>query len=90
LSNSRGRMPLVLGFMVIVSLVVSKYYKLPILFFLSVVLASLLYQRVTNREKQRTENVEETLINVSKFIIITGILGYITLRLMNLFFPGLG
>ena len=86
--NSSARMPLVLGFLVVVSLVVSKYFEFSSLFFLTVVLASILYQRETNRQNNRTDTVEETLINVSKFIIVTGIIGYIALRMISLFLPG--
>jgi hypothetical protein len=88
LFNSSARMPLVLGFLVVVSLVVSKYFEFSSLFFLTVVLASILYQRETNRQNNRTDTVEETLINVSKFIIVTGIIGYIALRMISLFLPG--
>jgi hypothetical protein len=81
-------MPLVLGFLVVVSLVVSKYFEFSSPFILTVVLASILYQRETNRQNNRIDTVEETLINVSKFIIITGLIGYIALRMISLFLPG--
>jgi hypothetical protein len=81
-------MPLVLGFLVVVALIVSKYFEFSSLYFLTVVLASILYQRETNRQNNRTDTIEETLINVSKFIIVTGITGYIALRMISLFFPG--
>jgi hypothetical protein len=88
LFNSIALPPAVLGLIVVVSLVISKYFQKPVVFFLIVILASILYQRKTNRENQRTDNFEETLINVSKFIIVTGILGYLAIRIMGFILPG--
>lgn len=81
-------MPSVLGIVVIASLVLCKYFNSATIFLLVVLLASILYQRETNRRNQRTDNIEEILINVSKFIIITGIIGFIVIRIVRLFFPG--
>ena len=86
--NSIALVPSVLGFIVIISLVISKYLQKPIIFLLIVVLAAILYQRETNRENKRTDNFEETLINVSKFIIVTGISGYLVVRIVGLFLTG--
>jgi hypothetical protein len=77
-----------LGFLVVVSLVIGKYFEKPLIFLLIVVLASVLYQRETNRRNQRTDNFAETLINVSKFIMVSGISGYLVTRIMKLFLPG--
>jgi hypothetical protein len=79
--------PAVLGFMVIISLVISKYLQFPYIFLVIVVLAAIVYQKQTNRENMRTDNFEETLINVSKFIIVTGISGYVVARIVGLFLP---
>ena len=86
--SSVAIMPSVLGFVVIASLVLCKYFNSATIFFLVVLLASILYQRETNRRNQRIDNIEEILINVSKFIIITGIIGFIVIRIVGLFFPG--
>ena len=86
--NSIALVPSVLGFIVITSLVISKYLQKPIIFMLIMVLAAILYQRDTNRENERSYNFEETLINVSKFIIVTGILGYLVVRIVGLFLTG--
>jgi preprotein translocase subunit YajC len=78
-------MPFFLGGAVIVSLVICKYFQVPFIFFLVIIIASIFYQRYTNKENNKTYNFEDTLINVSKFIIITGILGYIIVRIVGLF-----
>jgi 1,4-dihydroxy-2-naphthoate octaprenyltransferase len=80
--------PTVLGLVVIVSLGISKYYQKPAIFLLMVLLTSLLYQRGRNRRQQRTDNFVEALINISKFIVVTGILGYVALRITGFFLPG--
>lgn len=72
---------------VIVSLVICKYFHIPSVFFLAIILASIFYQIYTNKKNNKTYNFEDTLINVSKFIIITGILGYIIVRIIGLFLP---
>jgi len=76
-----------LGAVVIASIVILKYYHIPKLFLLIVILASFFYQKATNRKYNKKYNLEETLINISKFIIITGILGYIIIRIIGIFFP---
>jgi glucan phosphoethanolaminetransferase (alkaline phosphatase superfamily) len=86
--NSIALVPSVLGFIVIISLIICKYFQKPYIFLVIVVLAAILYQRETNRENMRTDNFEEALINVSKFIIVTGISGYAVLRIVGLFLPG--
>ena len=86
--SSVAIMPSVLGIVVIASLVLCKYFNSATIFFLVVLLASILYQRETNRRNQRIDNIEDILINVSKFIIITGIIGFIVIRIVGLFFPG--
>ncbi len=86
--NAIALLPAVLSFTVIVSLVISKYFQIPAIFLLIVVLASILYQKETNRKNLKIDNFEETLINVSKFIIVTGILGYLVVRIVGLFLPG--
>jgi hypothetical protein len=80
-------MPFFLGGAVIVSLVICKYFHIPFIFLLVTILVSILYQIYTNRKNNKTSNFEDTLINVSKFIIITGILGYIIVRIIGLFLP---
>ena len=55
---------------------------------LIIILISIYYQRDTNRKNNKADNFEETLINVSKFIIVAGILGYIVVRIVGFFLPG--
>jgi hypothetical protein len=79
--------PAILGFLLIASLVIGKYFQKPVIFILAVILTSILYQRDSNKENNKTANFEETLINVSKFVIVAGILGIIVVKLLGLFFP---
>jgi hypothetical protein len=80
--------PVVLGIIIIAALVICKYFNTPELFLVILVLASIFYQRDTNQKNHKTHNFEETLINVSKFIIVTGILGYVVAKVVGLFLPG--
>lgn len=52
------------------------------------ILASIYYQNDTDRKNEGKYNFEDTLINVSKFIIISGVLGYIVVRIVGLFVAG--
>jgi hypothetical protein len=81
-------MPFFLSIIVIVSLVFCKYFHTPLIFLLVVSLATIFYQRDTNRKNNKSGNFEDTLINISKFIITTGILGYIVVRIVGLFLTG--
>jgi prolipoprotein diacylglyceryltransferase len=80
--------PFLLSAIVIVSLVICKYFHSSGIFLLVVILASIFYQRDTNKKNNKRDNFEDILINVSKFIIITGILGYLVVRIVGLFLPG--
>ena len=86
--NSIPLLPAVPGVIVVGTLIVSKYFQEPVSFLLIAFAASILYQWETNRKNKKTGNFEETLINVSKFIIVTGISGYLVLRIIGLFVPG--
>jgi hypothetical protein len=72
----------------IVSLVTCKYFHTPKIFLLIVILMTIFYQTDTNKKYNRTYNFEDTLINISKFIVISGILGYLTVTIVGLFLPG--
>jgi hypothetical protein len=86
--NSIPLLPAVLGVIVVSSLIAGKYFQKPVIFLVIVIVAAILYQRESNRKNKHTDNFEETLINVSKFIIVTGISGYLVLRIIGLFVPG--
>jgi hypothetical protein len=86
--NSIPLLPAVLGVIVAGTLIVSKYFQEPVIFLVIVVVAAILYQRETNWKNKKTGNFEETLINVSIFIIVTGISGYLVMRIIGLFVPG--
>jgi len=80
--------PSLLGIIIIGSIVLCKYSNSPKIFLLVVLLTAIFYQKNTNKKNAKTDNFEETLINVSKFIIVSGILGYIVVRIVGLFLPG--
>lgn len=79
--------PFFLAGAVIFSLIICKYFHFPLTFFLVFILASIFYQIDTVKKNNRTYNIQETLINISKFIIIVGILGYIIVKIVGLFLP---
>jgi hypothetical protein len=72
----------------IASLVICKYFHTPIIFLLIVILMTIFYQTDTNKKYNITYNFEDTLINISKFIIISGILGYLVVTIVGFFLPG--
>jgi hypothetical protein len=78
-----------LGIIVVASIVICKYFHSTGIFLLVIILASIFYQIDKNKKNDKKYNFEETLINVAKFIIVTGILGYIIVRIIGLFLPAL-
>ena len=80
--------PYILGIIVVILIIICKYFNIPIIFLMSIILISAYYQRYTNKINNKADNFEETLINLSKFVIVAGILGYIAVRIMGLFLPG--
>jgi hypothetical protein len=85
--QSVAKMPVFLAGAVIVSLVLCKYFYSPKIFLLIVILVSIFYQKNMNKTNDKTYNLEDKLINNAKFIIITGFLGYIVVRIIGIFFP---
>jgi hypothetical protein len=79
----------ILGFIIIAALVVCKIFHTAGIFLLVVFFTAIFYQRETNKKNNKTANFEETLINISKFIIVTGISGYLVIRILGLFVQGL-
>lgn len=79
--------PLFLSIVVIVSIVLCKYFNSPIIFMLVLVLISIIYQIDANKKNNKNYDFTETLISLSKFIIITGISGYIVTKIVGLFYP---
>jgi len=76
-----------LSFIVIVSLIFCKYINRPGLFLLVVLLTSVFYQRYLKKKHNVNYNFEETLINLSKFIILSVIIGCIISKILGLFLP---
>jgi len=58
---------------------------MPKIFLLIIIIASILYQIEFNKKNNKNSNYEETLINLSRFIIISGIFGYVSVRIVGLF-----
>jgi len=83
--SSLALVPSVLGIIVIASIILCKYSNIPKIFLLTIFLVSIFYQKIN---KNKTDTFEEILINVSKFIIVTVIFGYIVVRIVGLFLPG--
>ncbi len=86
--RSIGIIPSLLGTSVIITIVICKYFNSPKIYLLIIILASLFYQINTNKIDNNSSNFEETLINISRFIIITGIMGYIIVKIIGFFYPG--
>lgn len=80
--------PSFLSIVVIVSVAICKYFNSSKILLVVIILASIFYQIDTNKINNKNYNFEETLINVSKFIIITGGLGYIVAKIVGLFLSG--
>jgi hypothetical protein len=77
--------PFCLCFIVVIAIVVCKYFYMPGIFLLVIIITSILYQIDFNKKKNKMSNFEETLINLSRFIIISGIFGYVVVRIVGLF-----
>lgn len=86
--RKNGITPFILGVIIIASIPICKYFNAPLIFFLIIATVCVLYQRDTNKINGIKANFEDTLVNLSKFIIITGIPGYIVVRMLRIFFPG--
>lgn len=80
-------MPSFLSVIVIASIVLCKYFNIPKIFLLVVFLASIFFQIDSNRINDKNYNFEETLINLSKFIIISVIFGCIISKILGIFSP---
>ena len=77
--------PFCLCILVVASIIVCKYFNMPRTFLLIIIIASILYQIDFNKKMNKKSNFEETLINLSRFIIISGIFGYVSVRIIGLF-----
>ena len=76
--------PFCLCLIVVTSIIVCKYFNMPKIFLLIIIIASILYQ-IDFKKNNKNSNYEETLINLSRFIIISGIFGYVSVRIVGLF-----
>ncbi len=79
--------PSILSIIVIASIILSKYFNKPTIYLLIIILVSILYQLNINKRSDKEVDLEDKLINLSKFIIITGVAGYIVVRIIGLFLP---
>lgn len=80
--------PLALGLIIVTSIMVCKYFHSPKIFLLIVLLAAIYYQKDSDRKNDEKSRFEDTLINVSKFIILSGILGYMVVKIVGLVVAG--
>lgn len=80
--------PFYFGCIVVISIVICKYYHRPDILLLSIILTSYVYQIVTNRKSNQVYNFDEALINVSQFIIISGITGYLVVTIISYLLSG--
>ena len=77
--------PFCLCLIVVTSLIVCKFFNNSTIFLLVIIITSILYQIDFNNKKNKVSNFEDTLMNISRFIIISGILGYVVVRIVGLF-----
>lgn len=75
----------ILGLIVILGIIISKYFQTPELFLIIMVCASLLYLRYSYKKEIIRFNFEEQLISLAQFIILIGILGFITVKMLGVF-----
>jgi len=80
--NSSGLISSILGFVIVISIVICKYFNIPKIFLLIIIFIPIIYYIDNNK------NIEETIINFSKFFIVSGILGYVVAKIIGLFFSG--
>ena len=85
--KSIGLIPSLLGFVIIISIVICKYFNVPNIFLLIIIFISIIYYN-NYKKNNKNINIEETIINFSKFFIVSGILGYVVVRVIGLFFSG--
>ncbi len=86
--NSIRLIPFALGFIVTLSIVIGKYFNSPKIFLSIIIFISIFYQINSNKINSKPMTFEETLINVSKFIILSGVFGYVVVRIIGLFIHG--
>ena len=85
------RIAIILSFfscIVITSIVICKYFHTPKILLSIIIVASIYYQIDVNKKYNNKYNYEETVINLSKFIIFTGVLGCIVGKFIGLFLSG--
>jgi hypothetical protein len=75
----------ILGLIVILGIIISKYFQTPEVFLIIMVCASLLYLRYFSSKEIIRFNFEDKLIGLAQFIILIGILGFITVKIMGVF-----
>ena len=81
-------MPSFLGLIVIFSIIFCKYSNRPKLLISIIILTTIFYYSDMKKKNKIDGSFDEVIINLSKFIIVTGILGYIAVRIVALFHSG--
>ncbi len=76
-------LPFFWGCIIVISLVICKYYNSPKVLLIFIIMSSFFYQVVTNRKNNKVYDIDEVLINISQFIIISGIMGYLVVKIIG-------
>jgi hypothetical protein len=76
---------IILGIIVIIGISISKYLQIPKIYMVVVILASVFYLRDYNNKKSIKISIEDKITKLSQFIIITGIIGIIIVKILGVF-----
>ena len=78
----------VLGLIMVTAIVAGKYFNSPRIFLLIVILISIVYYKSIDKNTKIYNGCEDSLIGVAKLIIISGIIGYLIVRIIGIFIIG--
>lgn len=80
--------PFLFGCLVVVSVVLCKYFHSPKILVLAIFLSSYIYQKITDKENNIVNSFEGKVINISQFIIVSGIVGFVVVKILGFLLPG--
>ncbi len=89
MANQIGIMSFFLSGTVIAFIFICKYFRNSSIFLLVFILAAILHQRSITKRTNTKYSFEEKLINCSKFIFITGVIGVVMITIVGMFYPAL-
>jgi hypothetical protein len=81
-------MQYLLGIIVIISIIICKYFNIAKTFLLIMALVLMLYQRNINKMHNNTIKLEDTVVNISQFVIIAGVFGVVVSKIVGFFLIG--